>query len=73
MTKLKTGLIGCGKFANKHLANIVSLPDKFEMVAFCDVVKENAGLFNENIPVVKHKNIMIFMICSSGHPDWMLC
>jgi predicted dehydrogenase len=47
MTKLKTGLIGCGKFANKHLANIVSLPDKFEMVAFCDVVKENAGLFNE--------------------------
>jgi predicted dehydrogenase len=43
---LKTGLIGCGKFANKHLTNIVSMPDKFEMVAFCDVLKENAEKYS---------------------------
>lgn len=42
MTTLKTGLIGCGKFANKHLANLVSMPEKFEIAAFCDIVKENA-------------------------------
>ena len=42
MTTLKTGLIGCGKFANKHLANLVSMPEKFEIAVFCDIVKENA-------------------------------
>ena len=47
MNRLKTGLIGCGKFANKHLANIVSLPEQFELVAFCDVVEESARQYNE--------------------------
>jgi predicted dehydrogenase len=47
MAKLKTALIGCGKFANKHLANLVSMPDCFEMVAFCDVAEENARQYNE--------------------------
>src|SRR3990172_2082745 len=42
MTTLKTGLIGCGKFANKHLANLVTMPEKFEITVFCDIVKENA-------------------------------
>ena len=45
MTKLRTGLIGCGKFANKHLANLASIPEKFEMAAFCDIVVENARQF----------------------------
>ncbi len=47
MAGLKTGLIGCGKFANKHLANLVSLPDRFEMVAFCDVLEDNARQYND--------------------------
>jgi predicted dehydrogenase len=47
MTKLRTGLIGCGKFANKHLANLVSLPEKFEIAAFCDIVTENARQYAE--------------------------
>jgi predicted dehydrogenase len=47
MTPLQTGLIGCGKFANKHLANLVTLPDKFKVTAFCDTVRENAVQFNE--------------------------
>jgi predicted dehydrogenase len=42
MTTLRTGLIGCGKFANRHLANLVSMPEKFEITAFCDIVAENA-------------------------------
>ena len=42
MQTLKTGLIGCGKFAHKHLANLVAMPEKFEMRAFCDIVRENA-------------------------------
>lgn len=47
MTALRTGLIGCGKFANKHLANLVSMPEKFEMAAFCDIVEENAVQYAE--------------------------
>jgi predicted dehydrogenase len=42
MTTLKTGLIGCGKFANTHLVNLVAMPEKFEIAAFCDIVIENA-------------------------------
>jgi predicted dehydrogenase len=47
MTILRTGLIGCGKFANRHLANLVTLPDKFEMTAFCDIARENAAQYAE--------------------------
>jgi len=47
MTPLKTGLIGCGKFANTHLANLVSMPEKFEISAFCDIVIENAKQYAE--------------------------
>jgi predicted dehydrogenase len=47
MTRLKTGLIGCGKFANKHLANLVTMPERFELAAFCDVAEENARQYNE--------------------------
>ena len=51
MTTLKTGLIGCGKFANKHMANLVSMPEKFEISAFCDIVRENAEQY-----AVKYSN-----------------
>jgi len=51
MTTLKTGLIGCGKFANKHMANLVSMPEKFEIAAFCDIVRENAEQY-----AVKYSN-----------------
>lgn len=46
MDVLKTGIIGCGNFANKHAANLVSMPDKFKMVAFCDILEDNADEFN---------------------------
>ncbi len=47
MTALRTGFIGCGKIAGKHLANLCSLPEKFEIVALCDVVIENAVQYAE--------------------------
>jgi predicted dehydrogenase len=55
MTPLRTGLIGCGKFANKHLANLVSMPDRFTMAAFCDNVPENAEQFNQKYADGKSK------------------
>ena len=62
MTALRTGLIGCGKFANKHLANLVSMPEKFKISAFCDIVPENAAQYadkysagkgNGGLPVIR--------------------
>jgi predicted dehydrogenase len=47
MTVLRTGLIGCGGFAKRHIANLVTLPDKFQLVAFCDTVRDNAAQYNE--------------------------
>lgn len=47
MTALRTGLIGCGKFANKHLANLVSMPEKFKIAAFCDINAESAMQYAE--------------------------
>ena len=55
MAVLHTGLIGCGKFANKHLVNIISMPEKFKMVAFCDTVRENAEQYNEKYTSGKSK------------------
>ena len=55
MTSLRTGLIGCGKFANKHLANLVSMPEKFEIASFCDIVPENAVQYAEKYSAGKAK------------------
>jgi predicted dehydrogenase len=47
MSILKTGFIGCGTIAEKHLANLITMPDKFQLVAFCDILQENAEQCNE--------------------------
>ncbi len=42
MKRLRTALIGCGGFANKHAQNLVAEAERFELIAFCDVVEANA-------------------------------
>ncbi len=37
MAVMRTAIIGCGGFANRHAENIAGMPDKFELVAFCDI------------------------------------
>jgi len=83
MTILKTGLIGCGKFANTHLANLVSMPEKFEIAAFCDIVKENAeqyaqkysggkaGIFSDYHVMFDQTHLDLVLICLPpfGHKD----
>ena len=84
MTILKTGLIGCGKFANKHLTNVVTMPDKFEMVAFCDIIKENAEQlsgkytggqapvytdFHEMFQKVPHLDLVLICLPPFAHTD----
>ena len=45
MKRLKTAIIGCGGFANKHAQNLVAEAERFELVACCDVVEANARRF----------------------------
>ena len=48
MKPLRTVLLGCGDFANHHAKNIVTMPDQFELVAFCDIIPEHARAFVQN-------------------------
>jgi len=83
MATLRTGLIGCGKFANKHLTNLVSMPEKFEIAAFCDIVKENAEqyaqkysdgkalVYSDYHQMFDHTPLDLVLICLPpfGHKD----
>lgn len=43
MTKIRTGIIGCGGIANqKHLPAIQNFADRCEVVVFCDIIPERA-------------------------------
>ncbi len=46
MNPLRTAILGCGGFANKHAGNFLAMPDKFELVAFCDVDEARAAAYN---------------------------
>lgn len=47
MKRLRTGILGCGGFANVHAKNLMSLPEQIELTAFCDHHEQNARGFSE--------------------------
>ncbi|HSL42411.1 MAG TPA: Gfo/Idh/MocA family oxidoreductase [Anaerolineales bacterium] len=47
MTTLRTGILGCGNFANRHAQNLLALPQDIELTAFCDHHEGNAREFSE--------------------------
>jgi predicted dehydrogenase len=46
MKPLRTGILGCGGFANRHASNLITLPDEIELVAFSDHHEQNAREFS---------------------------
>ena len=46
MDKLRTGFIGCGRFAKHHATNLAILPD-IDLAGFCDQVVENAENYRQ--------------------------
>ncbi|NLX10880.1 MAG: Gfo/Idh/MocA family oxidoreductase [Chloroflexi bacterium] len=36
MTRLRTGFLGCGSYAQRHAQILATLPNEIELVAFCD-------------------------------------
>lgn len=47
MSRLRTAILGCGNYANRHAQNIAQLKDNFEWVAFCDRYEDKARAFSE--------------------------
>ena len=47
MKRLRTAILGCGGFANRHAQNLITLPEEIEFVAFCDHHDYNAREFSE--------------------------
>jgi predicted dehydrogenase len=47
MERLRTAILGCGDFANRHAHNLVALPEEIELTAFCDHHEKNAREFSE--------------------------
>ncbi|NMC53284.1 MAG: Gfo/Idh/MocA family oxidoreductase [Chloroflexi bacterium] len=46
MKPLRAAILGCGGFANRHAANIITLPEEIELTAFCDIQEANAREFS---------------------------
>jgi predicted dehydrogenase len=47
MKRLRTAILGCGSFANRHAQNLITLPEEIELAAFCDHHDHNAREFSE--------------------------
>lgn len=47
MKQLRTAILGCGAFANRHAQNLIALPNEIELTAFCDHHQWNARAFSE--------------------------
>ena len=47
MKRLRTAILGCGGFANRHAQNLIALPDEIDLIAFCDHHATNAREFSE--------------------------
>jgi len=47
MKRLRTAILGCGGFANRHAQNLISLPEEIELTVFCDHHEKNAREFSE--------------------------
>jgi UDP-N-acetyl-2-amino-2-deoxyglucuronate dehydrogenase len=71
MKKIKFGIIGCGRIAQRHAEHI---DNKGELVAVCDVIKEKAdemaakysakAYYNEEEMLKEQKDIDVISVCS---------
>jgi len=47
MKRLRTAILGCGGFANRHANNLIAMPEEIELAAFCNHHEKNAVAFSE--------------------------
>jgi len=82
MKPLRTAILGCGGFANRHAENIVSMPSQLELAAFCDISPDHAQAFAQKYakdakiytdfhPMLDEARLDLLVICLPpfGHTD----
>lgn len=82
MTRLRTAILGCGDFANRHAQIIKGLADELELVAFCDrnaakteafqaQYAPHAALFTQHRAMIEQAKLDLLIICLPpyGHSD----
>ena len=79
MKQLRTGILGCGGFANRHAGNLLSLPEEIALTAFCDHHEANARefsvkysdgkgtLFTDHHEMFEKANLDLVVICLPPH------
>ncbi|SDY16631.1 Predicted dehydrogenase [Evansella caseinilytica] len=55
MQRIKVGLIGCGKIAEKHVKSLKQLESDVEIVALCDISKEQIEHLINKLGLTEHK------------------
>jgi predicted dehydrogenase len=83
MKPLRTAILGCGGFANRHANNLIALPEEIELTAFCDIHEGNArefsekysqgrgAIFTDHRKMFEKANLDLVVICLPpfGHTD----
>lgn len=83
MSKLRTAIIGCGGFANRHAENMAGMPDTFELAAFCDVdiahaeayaekyAQDQAAVYTDHHQLFDKEKLDLVVVCVPpyGHSD----
>ena len=83
MKPLRTAILGCGGFANRHANNLITLPEEIELTAFCDIHEGNArefsekysqgkgAIFTDHRKMFEKANLDLVVICLPpfGHSD----
>lgn len=87
MPPLRTAILGCGGFARGHAQLFASMPDHFQLTAFCDVSLERAatfahdfanrqtGIFDDHHALFEQTQLDLVAICVPpyGHSDEVEC
>lgn len=82
MNPLRIGILGCGDFANRHAQIVLGLPDKAQLVAFCDrndwkarafeqKYAPGAAVFTDHRAMFDQANLDVIIVCLPpyGHSD----
>jgi predicted dehydrogenase len=82
MKPLRTAILGCGGFANKHAQNLLLMPESIDLIAFCDrneararayaeKYNPDAGIYTNHHDLFEqaHLDLIVIALPPYGHSD----
>jgi predicted dehydrogenase len=87
MPPLRTAILGCGGFAHRHAANLLTLPDEAILAAFCDRNRERAveyaqkycaggaNIYTDHHDMFEHEalDLLVVVLPPYAHTDEVQC